>query len=99
MFPPPEDPGLRRGGEAGLLVDGGLGGATHQHDPAPPVHYVDRCLVLIHTSMTNKLVHVCVSSSPHPQCIVVPRPVKNLVYRFTTQCQDYQNVCQLFVRN
>ena len=33
MFPPP-DPGLRHGGEAGLLVDGGLGGATHQHDPA-----------------------------------------------------------------
>ena len=34
VFPPPEDPGLRHGGEAGLLVDGGLGGATHQHDPA-----------------------------------------------------------------
>ena len=34
VFPPPEDPGLRHGGEAGLLVDGGLGGATHQHNPA-----------------------------------------------------------------
>ena len=34
VFPPPEDPGLRRGGEAGLLVDGGLGGATHQHKSA-----------------------------------------------------------------
>ena len=29
-----EDPGLRHGGEAVSLVDGGLGGATHQHDPA-----------------------------------------------------------------
>ena len=49
VFPPPEDPGLRHGGEAGLLVDGGLGGATHQHKPAPRyVHYVDRCLVLLH---------------------------------------------------
>ena len=29
--------------------------------------------------MANKAVHVDVSTSPHPQCIVVQRPVKNLI--------------------
>ena len=55
VFLPPEDPGLH-GGEAGLLDDAGLGGATHQHNPARLlcVHNVARCLVLILTSMLIK---------------------------------------------
>ena len=102
VFPPPEDPGLRRGGEAGLLVDGGLGGATHQHDPARLLMFITSIAVSYCYSIYDKyIVHVCVSSSPHPQCIVVPRPVTNLVTDLhnaeSLKSQCLSTVCQKLI--
>ena len=68
VAPPPEDPGLRHGSEAGSSADGGRRGAAHQHKPAMIItsYYRYVCLVLLLYS-----VHITCLIKPHHHCLLI----------------------------
>ena len=72
MVPPPEDPGLRHGSEAGSSADGGRRGAAHQHKPAMIItSYYLICLSCIATILSPYYV---LNKATSPLLIVVPVP-------------------------